>query len=62
MYDQRPEPRGGRQCEGRCADGVTTRPEERMIMQVKTCVKAGGLNFNHNETLVRATLQQRSRV
>ena len=26
-------------------------------MQVKTRIKAGGLNFNHNETLVRTPSQ-----
>ena len=29
-------------------------------MQVKTRVKAGGLSFNHNETLVRAPSQAQS--
>ena len=28
-------------------------------LQVKTHVKAGGINFNHNETLVRALPQPR---
>jgi len=38
----RQAPRGDQGHEGRCADGVTTLPEGRMAMQVKTCVKAGG--------------------
>src|SRR5262249_26671512 len=46
--------RGTQGYQGRCADCVTTRPEGRMAMQVKTRVKAGGFQLgNHNETLVR---------
>src|SRR5207253_10471955 len=49
-----PAPCGDQGREGRCADWVTTLPEGRMAMQVKTRVKAGGITLNHTETLVRA--------
>jgi hypothetical protein len=35
----------------------STQSRRRPIMQVKTRIKAGGLNWNHNETLVRAPSQ-----
>src|SRR5262245_27377977 len=50
----RQAPWGDQGREGRCADCVTTLPEGRMVMQVKTRVKAGGGSLNHNETLGRA--------
>jgi hypothetical protein len=52
---KRQAPRGDQGRKGCCADCVTTLPEGRMAMQVKTRVKAGGITLNHNETLVRGT-------
>src|SRR5262245_41170706 len=58
---KRQAPRGNQGREGGWADCVTTRPEGRMAIQVKTRVKAGGLHLsNHTETLVRAKGQGQS--
>ena len=35
-------------------------PKPAPSLKVKTHLKAGGLSFNHNETLVRSTFRKRS--